>query len=292
MPSKEAIKVERFPLSRNNSLQAWNAADEYLLKYWDENKKIDAKIAIFNDRFGYLASNLNEFNPISIIDFKSQERAIKYNFEKNGLDLNAIKIFYPLDNLSTYIDYVFIKIPKSLELFRLYLNQISQLNNDNITVVCAFMTKNFSPQLIKISEDYFATTEQSLAEKKARLMILKKPLPAKQTSILNTIRLNKEASLQQYFGVFSSHNVDYATQFLLQNIELNTADKEIVDLASGNGVIAYHIAQSYKAAQLELPNIHLIDDSFLAVESSKLNLKGDKFHFYFNDNMDILRMEV
>ena len=286
MPNSEAIKVERFPLSRNNSLQAWNAADEYLVKYWNENKKIDANIAIYNDRFGYLATNLNDFTPISIIDFKSQEKAIKHNLEKNGFDLNPDTIFYPLDKLPIPLDFVFIKVPKSLEQFRLYLSQISQSSNENTIVVCAFMTKNFSPQIIKIGEDYFAETEQSLAEKKSRLMILKKPLPVKNTPILNTIVLNKEESLQQYFGVFSARNIDYATQFLLQSIELNVNDKEILDLASGNGVIAYHIAKSYKVAELELPNIHLIDDSFLAVESSKLNLKCEKFHFYFNDNID------
>lgn len=285
MPNSSAIKVERFPISRNNSLQAWNAADEYLVKYWNETKSAVSRIAIYNDRFGYLANHLNESSPISIIDFKSQEKAIKHNLLINGFDFDKDKMFYPLDKLPRPLDYIFVKVPKSLEQFRLYLYQISQSCNENTIVVCAFMTKNFSPSLMKIGEDYFAEAEQSLAEKKARLMILKKPLPTINTPILNTIVLNEEESLQQYYGVFSSHKVDYATQFLIQSIELNINDKEILDLACGNGVIAYHIAKSYRNAQLERPNIHLIDDSWLAVESSKLNLIGDNFHFYFNDNM-------
>jgi 16S rRNA G1207 methylase RsmC len=291
MPNSEAIKIERFPLSRNNSLQAWSAADEYLVKYWNENKKPNANLAIYNDRYGYMASLFNEFNPISVIDFKSQEKAIKHNLEKNGLEFNTKNVFYPLDTLPKPLDFVFIKIPKSLDLFKLYLSQVSKASNENTIVVCAFMTKNFSPQFVKIGAEYFSESEQSLAKKKARLLLFKKPLPAKKTSLLNTIVLNKEESLQQYFGVFSAHNIDYATQFLLQSIELNTNDKEILDLASGNGVIAYHIANSYKIAGLETPEIHLVDDSYLAVESSKLNLKGENFHFYFNDNIEEFKNE-
>ncbi len=286
MHISEAIKIERFPLSRNNSLQAWNAADEYLLNYWNKINIKNSNIAIYNDRFGYLANHLNKYNPISIIDFKSQEKAIKHNLEKNGFDFNKEKIFYPIDKLPKPLDYVFLKIPKSLDLFKLYLNQISQFSNKNTTVICSFMTKNFSQQYVKISENYFSESEQSLAKKKARLLILKKPLHTKAHSIINTIQINKEEYLKQYYGVFSAHNIDYATQFLLQNIELNSNEKEILDLGSGNGVIAYHIAKTYDTLGLEAPNIYLVDDSYLAIESSKLNLKGKNFKFSFNDNIE------
>ncbi len=286
MSETENIIVERFPLSRNNSLKSWNAADEYLIKYWSENANENANIAIYNDRFGYLANHLNKYSPISIVDFKSQEKALAHNLKLNGFDFNKKNIFYPLDKLTTPLDIVFVKVPKSLDLFRLYLNQITESINKNSIVVCSFMTKNFSPQILKIGKEYFGKVEQSLAHKKARLLILKNPLSHTNISIINNIVLNKEESLQQYFGVFSAHNVDYATQFLIQTIELNANDNEILDLASGNGVIAYHIAKSYKVAKLKAPNIHLVDDSYLAVESSKLNLQGENFYFHFNDNID------
>jgi 16S rRNA G1207 methylase RsmC len=98
-------------------------------------------------------------------------------------------------------------------------------------------------------------------------------------------------SLKQYLGVFSANNVDYATQFLLESIPLKADDQLILDLASGNGIIAHSINQSYKEKAWSQPQIHLMDDDFLAVESSKLNLQGDQFVFKFNDNLSIFKEE-
>jgi len=79
---------------------------------------------------------------------------------------------------------------------------------------------------------------------------------------------------KQYAGVFSSDHIDYATQFLLEHLKLNETDSKILDLASGNGVIAHQIK-----AQKPDAEVHLLDDSFLAVESSKLNVEDVSFHW-------------
>ena len=47
--------LSRFPVAQvNRSLQAWDAADEYLLNHVDEHAliKVNSKVAIFNDTFG------------------------------------------------------------------------------------------------------------------------------------------------------------------------------------------------------------------------------------------------
>ncbi len=46
--------LTRFPVAQvNRSLQAWDAADEYLVNYVNENSLIsdDARVVIFNDAF-------------------------------------------------------------------------------------------------------------------------------------------------------------------------------------------------------------------------------------------------
>ncbi|MGB1217455.1 MAG: class I SAM-dependent methyltransferase, partial [Saprospiraceae bacterium] len=72
-----------------------------------------------------------------------------------------------------------------------------------------------------------------------------------------------------------------ATQFLLEHFSLKKEENKILDLASGNGVIAHHI--NHLKDNLE---IHLMDDSYLAVESSKLNLKGENIHFHYNHSLE------
>jgi len=279
--SSKKFNIVRYPSSDNKSLKAWNSADEYILEYLDKNETSKENVVLYNDRFGYLSSYLNDFSPKIIIDSKSQEKSIYSNISLNKLDLTKCEFITPLDKLKSSIKLSIIKIPKSMELFRLYLNQLIEVLDDDSLVICGFMTKYFTSQMLDIAKEYFEEVEQSLAWKKSRLLILSKPKENKSSSIINEISLNDTIKIQQYFGVFSANNIDYATQYLIENINLLETDNAIMDLASGSGVMAYVIDE--KKADCE---IHLVDDSFLAIESSKLNLKGENIHFHYSDNLN------
>jgi 16S rRNA G1207 methylase RsmC len=116
-------------------------------------------------------------------------------------------------------------------------------------------------------------------------LILKKPTPNKEIELLKSFQW-QGLNIQQYQGVFSADKVDYATQFLLDNIKLNESEHSILDLASGNGIIAASILSKYQDKNWEAPELHLMDDSFLAVESSKLNIPKEKSHFYYTDDLE------
>lgn len=277
--------ITRYPHTSNPSLRAWSAADEHILRHLNNHELGGKEIAIYNDRFGFLSSHLSEHSPRAVIDFKSQQLSLRKNIERNNLSLTGENEYTPLSSFTRKIDVGIIHIPKSLELYRFYLHLISQQINKNGWVVCSFMTRHFSPQMITIAEDYFEDVEQSLAWKKSRVLILRKKKEASEynplTSIPFTFSNGITQNIQQYAGVFSSGNIDYATQFLLENVSLKETDKLILDLASGNGVIA-------RSLQLENPEatIHLVDDSFLAVESSKLNLDSKNTHFHWSDSIE------
>ncbi len=279
-------KITRYPETTNKSLQVSSAADDYLLSYLQKQDFPKANLAIVNDRFGYLACHLNEWNPYSIIAFKSQEKALRMNFKVNSLEIHENHLLSPFDDYPDKLGLALVKVPKSVDLFRLYLNQINKASQKDTIVVCAFMTKYFSKQLLKISEEYFEEVEQSLAWKKSRLLILKKPKPVSEISLITSIKLDESSELQQYAGVFSAKNIDYATQFLIDNIQLKESEQEILDLASGNGIIALSIGNKYKQKNWQDPQLHLIDDSFLAVESSKLNLPKDTTYFHYDDDLE------
>ena len=279
------LKITRYPETKNKSLQVSSSADDYLLNFLKETKLPKGNLALVNDRFGYLACHLAAWSPFSVIAFKSQEKALRVNLENNALKLNEDHLLTPLDSFSEKLDVALIKVPKSVELFRLNLYQIQQASKDSTVVVCAFMTKYFSKQLIKIAALFFEEVEQSLAWKKSRLLILKKPKPISDIQFINTFEW-QGLKLQQYAGVFSAKNVDYATQFLLDNIKIKESEKSILDLGSGNGIIAASIRDKYKQKNWPVPEMHLLDDSFLAVESSKLNLSKENTLFHYDDDLD------
>lgn len=258
---------ERYPKTSNRSLQVVNNAD--LLTIMNTDLTRTNSIHLFNDRFGVWNCHLHDMSPKTILTYASQKKAILQNVEKNDLTINESSFCSPLDNLDT-VELALVKIPKSVELFEMYLQQIHKSSNENTTVVCGFMTKYFNSSLLKIASDYFEEVSQSKAWKKARVLSLKTPKPnVEYGSVKNSILWN-DSQLEQYYGVFSSNRIDYGTQFLLEDLEVGENELEILDLASGNGVIAYEALQSNSNA-----HVTLLDDSFLAIESSRLNVKSN-----------------
>ena len=281
-------KIVRYPFTENRSLQPWSAADELLLD-WVENRRNDNETcALFNDRFGYLGTMLHGRNPWHIVGYKSQEKALCINLKNNGLVVDDKKIIYLPEKLPFTVDLALVRVPKSMELFKMFLYLISQKSHEKTQVVCGFMTRYFTPQMLRTAELFFHGVEQSKARKKARLLILKGPKEMRDTvEILETVTWNG-LKLQQYAGVFSASKVDFATRFLLENFEAKAEEQKILDLASGNGIIARFIYEKYQNRKFPLPELHLLDDAVLAIESSKLNMPFKNVHFHWDDTLDSL----
>lgn len=273
-------QINRYPETQNKSLQAWNAGDELMLNYFDELQISEENIAIFNDRFGFISCLLSDYQPTSIINYKSQEKAIIINLNANKISENKIKFINPLEEINSKIDIAFIHIPKSVDLFELFLNQLQDQLNEESIVFGGFMTRNFSKQVLQVAEKYYKEIHQTKAYKKARLLILKNPKKISRETLLNKINVEDDFLFQQYYGVFSAKNIDYASQFFMDHMLIDENDQNILDLGCGNGVLAW------KARQLN-PNseIHLIDDDFLAIESAKMNLNKGNNYFHFNDDL-------
>ena len=274
------MKVIRYPATTDRSLKAWSAADELLLEQVLGQNSSGKKIITYNDRFGYLNCQLHQSDVLSVISYKSQEKSHKINRENNGLKFDDSLFISPLSSVDEKVDIALIKVPKSVNLFELYLAQIATCIKEEGVVYCSFMTRHFTKQLLSISNKYFEVVEQSLAKKKARVLILKMKKEVIDNELINKLTLSNKEILRQYYGVFSSKEIDQATQFFIDNLQIEENTKEVLDLAAGNGILGYII-------QKQLPNckIHLIDDFYLAVESAKLNLKGDNVCFHYNDTL-------
>lgn len=274
-------RIKRYPKSENRSLQAWSAADEHILNYLSERAITPESLAIFHDRFGFLTCLLHEQKPWTILSFKSQEKALRRNLESNTIEVDDARLLEPLAELPDSVAWGLIRVPKSLDLFRFYLAQLSKSLNEDGEVICSFMTRHFSAQMLEVAGTYFESVEQSRAWKKSRLLILKGKKEVEEMDPLTQVAFSEDISLQQYPGVFSASKVDPATRLLMDNLRIADTDKCVLDLAAGNGVLAYAIRQASPETE-----IHVLDDAFLAVESAKLNLTDERTFFYTNDTLD------
>lgn len=280
--NSKKYELARYPQTFDKSLRAWSNAELLVLDYIAEKEY--KNIHLFNDRFGVWNCVLNDKNCTTIWTYASQQKAIEQNLKLNKLTKEVV-YKSSLDALDQ-VNLAVVKIPKSAELFELFLQQIHKYSNENVEVICGFMTKYFSTSFLKIAERYFENIEQSKAWKKARLLILKNPKKdVEYTKLVNEINW-KDSVLKQYYGVFSSKNIDIGTQFFLENLKLQDNELKVLDVASGNGVIAYEVRQ-----QNTMSEVTLVDDFNLAIESSKLNLKDEKTHFVCSDTLESLEEE-
>ena len=283
--NNKTIDIQRFPKTKNATLRPWNASDELIVKHLSTRDLSTAKLLIYNDTFGFLSIWFHEYQPVNVVNLKSGKDAIRYNEQRNKRSQGTV--LYPLQlKQNTKFDVALVKLPKSIDLFELFLREIHENISDRGEVLCGFMTKYFTKQWLAVAQKYFETIEQTKAEKKARLLILKNKKKIVE-SVQPIVQLEyKGLIFKQFYGVFSGKHIDYATQFLLEHTELKETEKKILDLASGNGVIARVLLEKYPHI-----NVQLLDDSFLAIESSKMNLAPYKATFIHHYNLEPIAPE-
>lgn len=294
----QSFFVERYPESSDRSLRAFAAADALLLDFYAGQVEDllpepfafppEGRTLLVHDRFGALAVSLHRNQPLSVGTFCSQEKALKTNFNRNNLEESAVEVVHPFDELPP-LGRVLMRVPKSLDLFTLYLAMIARSANKDTVVAAGFMTRHFTPRLLEVAGKFARKVTQSKARKKARLLILSDwiKMDIHPQSLIREISFGDQV-LRQFYGVFSADHIDYATQFLLSRFAewqpLGTFESEqlnILDLACGNGVIGHFLRRNFPEARISLQ-----DDAYLAIASARENLKGPGLQFIYDDVLD------
>ena len=282
-------KLFRHPYHSKQNLQAWDAADEYLLEYVyvEHHSLIDGNILIFNDSFGAITLGLNQYNPDIMTDSIISKKATHINCAHNNIDTEQINIFNSLEKLESNYNLVLIKLPKTLDFLRYFLAKIGPHINNQTKIIVAGMIKSMPKSVWDILEDTLGETSTSLAKKKARLIFVK---PKKFISDNPFPTHFKQQStgykIYNHANVFSKQSMDIGTRFLLQNLSQFNDIETIIDLGCGNGVVGLNLAKIYPAAK-----VIFTDESYMAVASAKLtatfNLKSiDQHQFIVNNCLD------
>lgn len=265
--------LNRYPVRPDDQLRAWDAADEFILLHLQEQALLNdsSSLLILNDAFGTLSVSLALYKPCTISDSFISHQSIIENAKINEINEESITLqnnFQPLEG--TY-DLVIIKIPKNLAMLEDELYRIREYCDEKTVILAAAMSKHIHSSTLKLFERILGITTTSLARKKARLVHCKldsalkpgkSPYPTKYKNDVT------DETFSNHANVFSREKLDLGSRFMLEYIPQSTQYNQILDLACGNGVLGITAAHLNPMAK-----VSFVDESYMAVESAKINVK-------------------
>lgn len=263
----ELFTLERFPPNaEEEALQAWEAADEYLLQQVND---VDGLTLIFNDGFGALACALADRNPVSINDSFISELATRHNLRMNGIDEESVRFQDSLSPLPAAPALVLIKVPKQLALLEQQLRALREVVTPETRIIAAAKARDVHNSTLALFEKILGTTTTSLAWKKARLIhcVFTAPELADAPQTYSWKLDGTPWTIHNHANVFARSGLDIGARFFLQHLPYDL-EGEIADLGCGNGVIGLQaLAQNPNAS------VMFTDESHMAVASSRLNVE-------------------
>ncbi|BBB27622.1 methyltransferase [Amphritea japonica] len=268
------FELSRFPIRSKETLRAWDAADEYLIKVLHEEQLLtsDSNVLILNDSFGALSCSFSATRPVVVSDSFIAYQGLLENLQRNNIDQNNIEF---RDSLREYgevdqpYNLVLLKITKSLAQLEDQLHRIRPHIDKNTRIIASGMVKGIHNSTLQLFESIIGTTTTSLARKKARLIFsqFNPELTPPQNSYPKTYTLEStDYKILNHANVFSRERLDIGTRFLIENLPVSDHYQDIVDLGCGNGIVGLMAASANPAA-----TINFVDESYMAVASAKEN---------------------
>src|SRR4051812_15504861 len=112
------FELQRYPTRPNETLRAWDAADEFLLRHLAATTEWAGvgELLVVNDNAGALSTALSVHHPWMLSDSYLAHAATRKNLARNGLDVSTVQLLTSFDRLPLSLDVVLMKVPKSLAL--------------------------------------------------------------------------------------------------------------------------------------------------------------------------------
>lgn len=265
-----SLELQRQPPRPQDQLQAFDAADEYLLNHLQQQGlKTDARVLLLNDSFGALACSLaGHAQIISSGDSHLGFLALRDNLKRNGHSPEAVHFVPASVSASGPFDWVLIRVPKTLALLEEQLIRLQTQLADGAQVIAAGMVKHLPRAAGDLLEKYLGPVQASLAVKKARLLFVSE---LKHTASLSPYpsryRLDSPAiELVNHANLFCREGLDIGTRAFLPYLPSNLGSARVADLGCGNGVLGICCALANPDAQLTL-----VDESYMAAQSAQEN---------------------
>ncbi|MDR6678500.1 class I SAM-dependent methyltransferase [Pseudomonas oryzihabitans] len=264
------LELDRQPPRRDDPLQAFDAADEYLLQQVAESG-LDpaARVLVLNDAFGALAASLaGHARVTSSGDSHLAALALQANLARNGLAADAVTFVPASEATSGPFDLVLVRVPKTLALLEEQLIRLHGQLAPGARVIAAGMLKHLPRAAGDLLERHIGPVQASLAVKKARLLFATpETRPAVASPYPSRYRLESPAlTLVNHANVFCREGLDIGTRAFLPHLPRGLGSARVADLGCGNGVLALACALANPEAQFTL-----VDESYMAVQSAREN---------------------
>ena len=285
------LDLVRFPENPRETLRAWDAADEYLLRYLDgapgpdgaatEPVDLAGSVVVVGDRWGALAAALAQRGPsrppVQVSDSYLAQQATRLNLERNGLAPDAVRLLSTGDAPPERVDVLLLRVPKSLALLEDQLHRLAPALHAGTVVVAAGMVAEVHTSTLKLFEQLVGPTRTSLAVRKARLIhstpdpdLVRPANPWPHSYRLpDGIGVLSGRTVTNHAGVFCAERLDIGTRFFLQHLPQPPAAAgpgpfRVVDLGCGNGVVGTAAALAAPGAE-----VTFVDESYQAVASAR-----------------------
>ncbi len=272
------LDLVRQPEQPNEPLQAFDAADEYLLAQLHEQRlAATTRVLILNDSFGALACALAQHVQVtSSGDSHLAHLALEKNLQRNALADDAVTFVPASEVAQGPFDRVLIRVPKTLALLEEQLIRLHGQLAPGAQVIAAAMIKHLPRAAGDLLEKYIGPVQASLAVKKARLLTatpVDKPVP--HSPYPTRYRLDTPAlELLNHANLFCREDLDIGTRAFLPHLPKALGNLRVADLGCGNGVLGIVYALGNPQAQMTL-----VDESYMAVQSARENwhaIHGDR----------------
>lgn len=264
------LELDRQPPRRDDPLQAFDSADEYLLQQVAEDGLApSARVLVLNDGFGALAASLAAHAQVtSSGDSHLAALALAANLARNGLAAEAVTFVPASEAISGPFDLVLVRVPKTLALLEEQLIRLHGQLAPGARVIAAGMLKHLPRAAGDLLERHIGPVQASLAVKKARLLFATpEARPAVASPYPSRYRLDAPPlTLVNHANVFCREGLDIGTRAFLPHLPQGLGQARVADLGCGNGVLALACALANPEAQFTL-----VDESYMAVQSAREN---------------------
>ena len=268
------LDLFRYPTQQASNLQAWDAADEHLIKHLIDPQQPVVPTAILNDSFGALTCALTAINPKWPItletDAKTSLLGCQHNLDHNGLKPFTLNIINSRESLPQDIQLVLIKLPKNLHYFAQQLARLSTILPAGTQVLIGARAKSINAALLSIINKNLGPANASLTWKKTRVInCISDGKPRAIATPVNWKVDELGLTVSNLANVFAANKLDIGARIMLDNMPKGEFT-HIVDLGCGNGILGLHAKQCFPQAQ-----IHFVDDSDMAITSAKHNWQAN-----------------
>ncbi|GAD81033.1 methyltransferase [Vibrio ezurae] len=284
----QQFTLHRFPKRANETLQAWDAGDEYIINHFTETPLTSgSKVLILNDNFGALSCWFSREHQVFLqTDSLISQKGAQQNLQHN--QCNSITFLRSTDAIPSDIDVVIMQLPKSNRFLTWQLHQIKTHLNPSTPVVAVNKANAIHTSTLKLFEKYLGETTTSLAWKKHRLVFSQVGTQETATVEQKTNWTVPEHNMQlsNLANVYSGESLDLGARFILEHLPQGSKQTKIIDLGCGNGVLSIKLGRNNPYSQ-----ITSVDESFMAVESARINVTNnvdnpERYTFTANNCLD------